>query len=264
MGQSSSLKNVYQAPSKVAGDSAGQGMQSNISADYQRDSLGTQQYQQQQSQHQLLKHNIHQTNAGTLHIEDMLNGHCYQQQQNAVSQSNPIQFSQNQTLNTESQQAPFSEQSSTAVFQPNQLVAWGNNIGQQLSPFQQTVPNSYQRPDGLQSNASCLQQQQHRMTGPEMKVMNMNEHERSAHIRQVEDTSLPSKVGQKVQSVNNFHQLLDSPKQSKKETTHQRPDTLAAMVSPQIVNNKQNMLPSLKNMTEVSSGMSIFLNERSL
>ncbi|GAY43635.1 hypothetical protein CUMW_076020 [Citrus unshiu] len=251
-GQSSSLKNVYQAPSKVAGDSVGQGMQSNISADNQRNGLGTRQDQHQQSQQQLLTHNVHQPNAGNLCIEDILSVHCYQQQQNIASQSNSFQFSQNQTLNTESQQPPFSEQSSTAVFQPNQLVPQGNNIGQQLSPFQKTMPNSYQQPDGLQSNASCLQQQ-HRVTGAELKVMNMKLHEHSAHILQVEDTSLPLKVEQSVQSVNNFHQLLYSPKQSKKETTHQRPDTLAAMVTPRIVNNQQNVLPAVKNMTEVSS-----------
>lgn len=256
-GQSSSLKNVYQAPSKVAGDSVGQGMQSNISADNQRNGLGTRQDQHQQSQQQLLTHNVHQPYAGNLCIEDILSVHCYQQQQNIASQSNSFQFSQNQTLNTESQQPPFSEQSSTAVFQPNQLVPQGNNIGQQLSPFQKTMPNSYQQPDGLQSNASCLQQQ-HRVTGAELKVMNMKLHEHSAHILQVEDTSLPSKVEQSVQSVNNFHQLLYSPKQSKKETTHQRPDTLAAMVTPRIVNNQQNVLPAVKNMTEVSSGMSMF------
>ncbi|GAY43634.1 hypothetical protein CUMW_076020 [Citrus unshiu] len=254
-GQSSSLKNVYQAPSKVAGDSVGQGMQSNISADNQRNGLGTRQDQHQQSQQQLLTHNVHQPNAGNLCIEDILSVHCYQQQQNIASQSNSFQFSQNQTLNTESQQPPFSEQSSTAVFQPNQLVPQGNNIGQQLSPFQKTMPNSYQQPDGLQSNASCLQQQ-HRVTGAELKVMNMKLHEHSAHILQVEDTSLPLKVEQSVQSVNNFHQLLYSPKQSKKETTHQRPDTLAAMVTPRIVNNQQNVLPAVKNMTEVSSVLS--------
>ncbi|KAH9675177.1 Mediator of RNA polymerase II transcription subunit 15a [Citrus sinensis] len=254
-GQSSSLKNVYQAPSKVAGDSVGQGMQSNISADNQRNGLGTRQDQHQQSQQQLLTHNIHQPYAGNLCIEDILSVHCYQQQQNIASQSNSFQFSQNQTLNTESQQPPFSEQSSAAVFQPNQLVPQGNNIGQQLSPFQKTMPNSYQQPDGLQSNASCLQQQ-HRVTGAELKVMNMKSHEHSAHILQVEDTSLPSKVEQSVQSVNNFHQLLYSPKQSKKETTHQRPDTLAAMVTPRIVNNQQNVLPAVKNMTEVSSVLS--------
>ncbi|KDO57428.1 hypothetical protein CISIN_1g005053mg [Citrus sinensis] len=230
-------------------------MQSNISADNQRNGLGTRQDQHQQSQQQLLTHNIHQPYAGNLCIEDILSVHCYQQQQNIASQSNSFQFSQNQTLNTESQQPPFSEQSSAAVFQPNQLVPQGNNIGQQLSPFQKTMPNSYQQPDGLQSNASCLQQQ-HRVTGAELKVMNMKSHEHSAHILQVEDTSLPSKVEQSVQSVNNFHQLLYSPKQSKKETTHQRPDTLAAMVTPRIVNNQQNVLPAVKNMTEVSSVLS--------
>ncbi|KAJ4706730.1 mediator of RNA polymerase II transcription subunit 15a-like [Melia azedarach] len=257
-GQSFGLKNVYQASFEFAGDSAGQGMQSDVFANNQRDIPGTQpsqkvvyqQHKQQQSE-QLLKHKLHQPNIGAIHFGDIHNNHHHQQQQHIVSQSSPL-CSQNQALPTELQQRLLKDKSSTAVFQQNQLVSQEDNLEQKLSLFWKSMPNSFQQPFGLQSNASCLQQQ-HRMIGPQLKAMNLKPHERSVHTFQVEDTSSQPKVAQRVLSVNTFHQLVDSPIQRTQEATIQRSETLALLLTPQNVNNHHKMLPSQKSHAKFSS-----------
>ncbi|KAL5744961.1 hypothetical protein ACOSP7_026107 [Xanthoceras sorbifolium] len=152
--QNSRLQNVCEVSCDFAGNPVRQGIQSGISASSRREIPGIQspqkvvyqQHQQQELQHQLLKHKVHQSNICSSPIErDILNNSHHQQQQHIISQ--PSQ------LPTESQKSLSMEQSNATVYQLNQLLGQENTVEQQqLSSCWKKMPNSMQQPVGLQKS----------------------------------------------------------------------------------------------------------------
>ncbi|KAK9290114.1 hypothetical protein L1049_008278 [Liquidambar formosana] len=260
VGNCSSLQNMAGFLHDLVGNSVGQGMQSNILANSQKEIQGSkpllqagfQLQQQQQLQHQLLKQKVQQPNIHSSFMQPNLHySHHHQQQQQSLPQPTQLQTSQQSLLPTQQNQQLIVQQSNTNVFQQKHQLGQQSSVSlqQQLPLYQQKISNSFQQQLGPQSNISGPQQQQ-KMFGSQSDAFNAEPQQHSVHIlQQVEVTSAQQKAQQASQPVQ-LHQVLCSQQNDLLQTS-------AALLQPQNANDQQKQLLQSQNAFPEASSASM-------